>query len=55
MKCFRSFPINNISAIEDWFTINHVHDAATVEFDAPLFIGEILISTGFNNLVNLDR
>jgi len=29
-------------ALEDWFTINHVHDAATMEYDEPLFLGEML-------------
>ena len=28
--------------IEDWFTVNHAHDSATMEYDAPLFIGEML-------------
>jgi len=38
---------------EDWFTINHLHDEATMEYDAPLFIGEMLGYKTSNNLVNL--
>ena len=42
LNCFISYPINSIYRTEEWFTINHTHDTATMELDGPLFIGEML-------------
>ena len=39
--CFTSFPLNDMTTEEEWFTINHIHDEATVEYDAPMFMGEM--------------
>ena len=45
----------NMHGQEDWFTSNHIHDTATMEYDKPLFIGEMLIFTGSNYLVDTNR
>jgi len=52
MKCFYSLPDKNPSRKEQWFTEDHIHDTAAIEYDAPFFIGEMLPKRGYNYLVD---